>query len=591
MISVKPCLFFLLCLLSAGSYAQDITNFSQFFINPYSINPSYAGIEGRPAMFLGYRKQWADIEGAPTTSSFSFHAPTTFGLNYGLNLSNQTAGILNTSAAMVTLGYSLAMDKHNFIRFAISGGAAYNGIDLSVFDELTDPDPVAVEALDKNMYLIGNAGISFHFKSVHFGASIPTMFTPAYVSKDAFSVTEVKPFQSLIIHASNRFYFAKDKHVFEPYLVYRMNQDLPSQMEAAAVVHLNHVLWFGGSYKQDFGISALGGLKIQNFFLIGGSYSLKNTGMNELNSPSFEIQLSYIFGAKKKDIPVYSFVNTVKEKEKKKAMPPARPSAPIIAGTTQPQQTQQKPPVMPEVQTPPAQQQQQTKPPVQQPEQKPVTPPIQQPEQKQVQQQPTQPIVQQQPPPVQQVKPPVQQPEQKPVQQTPPVVVTQQPAQQVTTQPPVQQAPPKRHDGGPRLKTEVFSIDIPAYDTARHEEEARLSRLDEHSADPDEHHGDDPDAHANSERHEYARRGSTKEDLKPGDYVVAGVFKTSSSADRYADGLNKLGFKAEYARVSEKNMWCVYIVSAKNINEAKAERDNFRKMKIFRDAWLLTVTE
>jgi type IX secretion system PorP/SprF family membrane protein len=577
MISVRPYLFFLLFLLSAGLYAQDITNFSQFFINPYSINPSYAGIEGRPAMFLGYRKQWTDIEGAPATSSFTFHAPTSFGLNYGLNLSNQKAGVLNTSAALVTLGYSIAMDKHNFIRFGLSGGAAYNSMDLSVFDELTDPDPVAAEALDKNMYLIGNAGLSFHFKSVHFGASMPTIFTPAYVSKDAFSVTEVKPFQSLIVHASNRFYFAKDKHVFEPYVLYRMNQDLPSQIEAAAVVHLNHVLWFGGSWKQDFGISALGGVKVQNFFLIGGSYSLKNTGINELNSPTFEIQLSYIFGAKKKDIPVYSFVNTVKEKEKRKLPPPARPqqTAPIIAKTTPPQQQQQKPPV----QTPPAQ-----TPPVQTPPKQ--TPPVQT-------QQPTKPVQQQQTPPVQQqttqppvVKPPVQQQTTPPVQQQP---VTQPPAQQVVT-PPVQQ-PPKRHDGGPRLKSDIFAIDLPTYDTASHEEEARLSRIDEHAGDPDEHHGDDPDTHANAERHEYAKRGAGKDDLKPGDYVVAGVFKTSSSADRYADGLVKLGFKAEYGHISEKNMWCVYIVIAKNINEARAERDNFRKMKIFRDAWLLTVTE
>lgn len=583
MISVRPFLIFLLVLLSAGLHAQDITNFSQFFINPYSINPSYAGIEGRPAMFLGYRKQWADIEGAPTTSSFTFHAPTSFGLNYGFNLSNQTAGVLNTSAAMVTLGYSVAMDKHKFIRFAISGGAAYNSMDLTVFDELVDPDPIAAEALDKNMYLIGNAGLSFHLNSVHFGASMPTIFTPAYVSKDAFSVNEVKPFQSLIIHASNRFYFARDKHVFEPYVLYRMNQDLPSQIEAAGVVHLNHVIWFGGSWKQDFGISAIGGIKIQNFFLIGGSYTLKNSGINELNSPSFEIQLSYIFGAKKKDVPVYSFVNTVKEKEKKKLPPPARPqqTAPIIARTTPPQQPpQQKPPV----QTPPKQ----TTTPVQTPPAQTPTKPVQ-PVQQQTQQ-PVQPKPQVQQPVVTQpavVKPPVQQPTTQPVQQP---AVTQPPVQQPVTQAPAQQAP-RRHDGGPRLKSDIFVIDLPTYDTASHEEEARLSRLEEHAGDPDEHHGDDPDTHANSERHEYSKRGTGKEDLKPGDYVVAGVFKTSSSADRYADGLVKLGFKADYGHISEKNMWCVYIVIAKNINEARAERDNFRKMKIFRDAWLLTITE
>lgn len=313
--------FILFSLLSACLHAQDITNFTQFFINPYSINPSYAGIEGRGALFVAYRKQWSGIEGAPSIANFTFHAPTTVGVNYGLSLTSDTRGLLKTSAAMITGGYTLTIDKHKFIRFGISAGAAFNSVNAAEFENpMYDPnDPLLTKLLDKNTYLIGNAGISVHLKSVHFGASLPNIFTPAYVSTDAFSMNEVQPFQSVIIHASNRFYFAKDKNVFEPYLIYRMNKDLPGQIEAAGVVHLNHVLWVGGSWKQDFGISALGGVKLQNFFLIGGSYTLKKSGTTELSSPSFEIQLSYIFGAKKKEIPVYSFVNTVKEKEKKKS--------------------------------------------------------------------------------------------------------------------------------------------------------------------------------------------------------------------------------------------------------------------------------
>src|SRR5688572_865375 len=316
MIRVRLLIYILASFIPTCVYAQDITNFTQFFINPYSINPSYAGIEGRSALSLAYRRQWMDIEGGPAIANLTFHVPTPLGINYGLSFTNDARGILSTSSASLTLGYTLSLDKHKFIRFGVSGGVAYNTIDLDEFEGTTDP--LLINILDKNASLIGNAGISFHLNTVHFGGSLPNIFSPAYVSEDAFSVKEVKPFQSVLVHASNRFYFNKDKHVFEPYLIYRINQDLPSQIEAAAVLHLNHVIWFGGSYKQDFGISALGGVKVQNFFLIGGSYSLKNMGANELNSPTFEVQLSFIFGAKKKDIPVYSFVNTVKEKEKKK---------------------------------------------------------------------------------------------------------------------------------------------------------------------------------------------------------------------------------------------------------------------------------
>jgi type IX secretion system PorP/SprF family membrane protein len=591
---------FLLCFLSIGIYAQDVTNFTQFFINPYSINPSYAGIEGRGALFFAYRKQWADIEGAPSIVNFAFHAPTKLGLNYGLNLANDSRGILKTSSVMFTGGYTVNIDKNKFIRFGISAGAASNAVNTDEFENpLYDPnDPVLTKLLDKNMYLIGNAGLSIHLKSFHFGAALPNIFTPAYVSTEAFSVNEVQPFQSLLIHASNRFYFAKDKHVFEPYLIYRMNKDLPGQFEAAGVLHLNHILWVGGSYKQDFGISALGGIKLQNFLLIGGSYSLKNTGINELGSPSFEIQLGYIFGAKQKEIPVYSFVNTVKEKERRKTPTQiaaekhkqelaiakkkeeelaikkqqeerklelakreeeAKKVTPPVTQETKPVVTQQTKPVVTQQETKPVVTQQETKPVVTQQETKPV-----------VTQQETKPVVTQQ-----ETKPVVTQQETKPI-------VTQQ-----ETKPVVK--PPDRHSGGARLKSDVLDIEVPSYDTAHHEEQARIARIEEHAADPNEHHGEDPDFHPNAERHEFVKRGSHAEELDVADYVIIGVFKTGGNASHFSDGLSKLGFSADYGHLSEKNLWYVYIAKANDIDTAKAERNKFRKLKIFRDAWLLTV--
>src|SRR6187551_2934553 len=92
-------LFLYFSLTCTLTYAQDITNFTQFFINPYSINPSYAGIEGRPALSLAYRRQWSSIEGGPSIANLSLHMPSTLGINYGLNFTNESKGILKTTAA------------------------------------------------------------------------------------------------------------------------------------------------------------------------------------------------------------------------------------------------------------------------------------------------------------------------------------------------------------------------------------------------------------------------------------------------------------------------------------------------------------
>jgi len=315
----KCLILFFLVSFCRLTFAQDTGNFTQFFFNPYSLNPSFAGIEGRGALFAAYRKQWSGIEGSPTIANLSYHGPVGQRLSLGVNVANDKRGLLTNSGALITLGYSIPLGEASSLRFGISGGGSWNTVDLNKLQsQNTGNDPALNNLLNQSASVIGNAGLSLHIKSFHIGAALPNLFTPTYVSEDAFTVTEVKPFEAVVIHASNRFYFADNKHIFEPYAVYRINNGLPSQYEFAGVLHLSHVVWLGGSYKQDFGISGLGGIKINNKFALGASYTLKNSGENELNFPSYEIHLSILTGSSKskskskntKTMPTYSFVNT-----------------------------------------------------------------------------------------------------------------------------------------------------------------------------------------------------------------------------------------------------------------------------------------
>ncbi|MEX2233158.1 MAG: PorP/SprF family type IX secretion system membrane protein [Cyclobacteriaceae bacterium] len=295
-------------------HAQDPTNFTQFYLNPYLLNASYAGFDGQPSISLLYRRQWMTIDGAPTITNLSLQAPINARLGVGMNITNDSKGFYNNTALLFSAAYHVPIQEHTFLRFGISAGGSWNTVDMKKLEAINDPALASV--LDKSASLAGNAGISLHYKLFNFGIAMPAMFTPAYVSEDAFNVKEVKPFQALILHASNRFYFNNNKNIFEPYAVYRINTGLPAQYEIAGIMHLNHVVWVGASHKQDFGISALGGIKLKNMLAIGASYSIQKSGVDELNSPSFEVSLNYLFGQRKKGAPVYSFVNAVKVKEK-----------------------------------------------------------------------------------------------------------------------------------------------------------------------------------------------------------------------------------------------------------------------------------
>lgn len=495
----KRWFIFLILLCSSVAKAQDQTNFSHFYLNPYLINPSYAGIDGQAALSLVYRKQWMTIDGAPTIANFSLQAPVSPRVSFGLSITNDAKGLLNNSAALLTFGYNIPLAEHAFIRFGISGGGSWNTVDMSKLDALNN-DLALGNILESNAALTGNAGISFHINTFQFGASMPTMFSPSYLSENDFNITEIEPFQSIIVNASNRFYFADDKHVFEPYALYRINANLPPQFEVAGILHLNHIVWLGGAYKQDFGISALGGIKLKNMFAVGASYSLQNSGVNELNSPSFEISLNLLLGKRKKDAPLYSFVNTVKEKEKK----PVRKSA------------------------------------------------------------------------------------------------SEQIAEKRRLE---EEARKKQQEELARQKKEEEEARKKAEELARKAQEEEAERVREAEAlakntpPPPVEEPVKQDTTAETAppaidgRHETHKRGAHANELQSGDYIIVGAFSSQANAQRYTRGLQQLGYQANNGHLTSKNLWYVYIYRSNDINAARIERDKYRKLRMFKDAWLLTVEE
>jgi type IX secretion system PorP/SprF family membrane protein len=491
----------LLLFISSFAHAQDQTNFTQFYLNPYLINPSYVGVDGQAALSIIYRKQWMTVEGAPTIANFSLQTPLSPRAGFGLSITNDVKGLLNNSSILLTFGYNIPLAKNSFIRFGISGGGAWNTLDMNKLESLGN-DLALGNILENNASLTGNAGISFHINTFQLGASMPAIFAPSYMSQDDFSITEIQPFQSLVVNASNRFYFNDDKNIFEPYVLYRINADLPPQFEAAGILHLNHVVWLGGSYKQDFGISAMAGLKLKSRLAIGASYSLENTGMNEMNSPSIEVSLNMLLGKRKKDAPWYSFVNTVKEKEKKA---PAKSASQLIAEKRKLEEEARK---------------------------------------KKLE----------------------------------------------------EQARLKKEEDEAKKKAEQLAQKAREDEAERLRKEAELAKNNPpppviEPQPKDTARVTNPPPVVDIGRHETFHRGRHNRELAVGDFLVAGVFSSEANATRYTNGLKQLGHRADFGHLTEKQLWYVYIYQSNDINEARVQRDKYRKQRMFKDAWLLTIVE
>jgi len=288
-------LFFLLLIKPA--FGQDMPLYSQIFLNPYYYNPAYAGFEDRPAFFVYHRQQWSGISGAPVTTGFNFHTIFNEKVNFGIHINNDKRGILGTSRALITFGYRASFDDFHYLSFGLSGGVGFNNIDF----EAVDPnDPAIIEALDNNIFLDGNAGINYYNKGFNLGISLPKIFQSKTLSSTSFTQGDISPMNEAILMSSYMWQLSEDKLAFEPFVMYHYFKDLPGQFEAIGLLHFMNAIWFGGSYRQDYGITAHVGINIKDNFKFGYAYEFFDATPATFNNNTHDLQLAIIFGEKKK---------------------------------------------------------------------------------------------------------------------------------------------------------------------------------------------------------------------------------------------------------------------------------------------------
>ncbi len=87
------------------------------------------------------------------------------------------------------------------------------------------------------------------------------------------------------------------------------------------------------------------------------------------------------------------------------------------------------------------------------------------------------------------------------------------------------------------------------------------------------------------------RRGNHSEELPAGYFVVVGVYSNQKNTARAMRTLAQKGYKTSFGYNSQTNRYYVYVSQSSNINQCRKVRDQYRKQKLFADAWMLEITE
>lgn len=158
--------------------AQQLTEYSQWYLHQFAINPAHAGIKQCIDVHTLYRMQWLGFDGAPRSGFLTMSIPLQnqrrrlYGARHGTGFKFETDQFGAFSVTRLNLAYAAHFNftQDNRLSLGVYGGVVQTGYDP---DKVTthDPDPAVLQQAN---FLSPDASFGAWYNSAnyYFGLSI-----------------------------------------------------------------------------------------------------------------------------------------------------------------------------------------------------------------------------------------------------------------------------------------------------------------------------------------------------------------------------------------------------------------------------------
>ena len=258
---------------------------SQYYNNQYLINPAFAGTGQGLKLNAAYRKLWSGIPGSPLTQNIT--ADYGFGkVGIGLNVNNESAGLLKQTRAVASYAYHLPLDSgRNHLSFGLSLGMMSQRVEES--DINGNPNDITVgEYNGQRTYLDGDFGAAFVSGGLTIQAAIPNL--KSFFRKDVVKLADMVTFFSAVSYS----FQLKGGMELEPKVAYRGVRGFDNMVDLGAQLSLSErrFLLMGVYHSNQSATFGLG-LDIKRRYLVSGLYTTQTSQLSGYTNGSFELNL------------------------------------------------------------------------------------------------------------------------------------------------------------------------------------------------------------------------------------------------------------------------------------------------------------
>jgi type IX secretion system PorP/SprF family membrane protein len=276
----------------SGINAQQDPQYTQYMYNMNVINPAYAGSKENLSFGLLYRKQWVNIEGAPTTFTLSGSAPVGKNLGAGLSIISDKIGPVNETNAYADVSYTLNLGGEHKLAFGVKAGGTFHNVGLFDIGQngVPDKDDDAFASNTNRAFFNAGTGVFYYTDKYYLAVSVPNMIKSTHLNYNN------KKFGSEVSHyfiTGGYVFDLTDNIKFKPFGLLKTAFNAPTSFDVSTNFLFNEKFELGATYRKQDSFGAMANFAISPSLRIGYAYDHIISDLKIASTSSHEVILLF----------------------------------------------------------------------------------------------------------------------------------------------------------------------------------------------------------------------------------------------------------------------------------------------------------
>ncbi len=276
--------------ITISSFAQQRPVTSTYMFNGLALNPAYAGSLNLLSGIFIHRKQWINVEGAPTSQVFTVHNSFLSNqIGAGLMFTRDQIGVHQETSLYGSYAYKIKTTA-GILALGLSGGFDNRRSDFNRLTVLNSDDPLLTGSASRFNPNFG-AGVYFANPRMYLGLSAPYILENSLYQVEG-TTTEAR---------ESRYYYMTGGVVFDlnrniklsPSALIRYQEQNRLGWDLNATVIFDEIAYAGISYRNGDAIVFLAQMILNENFRVGYSYDATTSAQSEFSRGTHEILLNY----------------------------------------------------------------------------------------------------------------------------------------------------------------------------------------------------------------------------------------------------------------------------------------------------------